>query len=126
MRYYIDAYAWIEYLEGGKEGEKVNSFLTADNEIFIISTTLAEVVSKVKRKKGNVQIAYDAMIKNAKIIEMTPRMAKEAGILHAETRKKIPTFGLADACIVIASRKINAQIITGDPHFKQFSNTLIL
>ncbi len=126
MKYCIDAYAWIEYLNGGEKGEKVNSFLTKENEIYILAITIAETVSKVKRRKQNAEIAYDAMIKNAQIIGITPRMAKEAGLLHAERRKEIPNFGLADALLLVLARKIKAHIITGDHHFKNFKEAIMI
>jgi len=124
MKYLIDAYAWIEYLEGSKEGEKVDEFLNQNNEIFITSITIAEVVSKIKRKNGNSELAYESMIKNTKIIEITPNISKEVGLFHAEIREKIPTFGLADAFLYIVSKKINAKIITGDRHFKDFKEVI--
>lgn len=126
MKYIIDAYAWIDYLEGGEKGEKVNNYLKEDYEIYISVLTISEVISKVMRKKGNVEIAYGALLSNAKIIGITPRIAKEAGLLHAEIRNTIPNFGLGDAYLLTISRKIDAKIITGDNHFKNFKEAILL
>ena len=53
MKYIIDSYAWVEYLEGSKLGEKVREIINdKDKEIFSLNLTIAEIVSKVKRKKG--------------------------------------------------------------------------
>ena len=126
MRYIIDAFAWMAYLEGGDKGVKVNSLLTGNNEIFAIPTTISEVVSKVKRKGGNTENAYNAIINNSTIINLTPNIAKQSGLSHANIRKKIPHFGLADALILEVARKIEAKIITGDTHFKSFKEAIIL
>ncbi|GEM_PF-3924989 len=50
MKYFLDSSAWISYLEGQERGVKVHNVLSKNNEIFIISVNIAEVVSKVKRK----------------------------------------------------------------------------
>lgn len=126
MKYLIDAYAWIEYLEGSKKGEKVSEILESENEIIILPITIAEVVSKVKRKEGNSELAYNVMISKSKIIEMTPKIAKNAGILHAETRKKSPRFGIVDSTLIETAKIINAKIVTGDPHFENFKEAIIL
>ena len=81
MKYLIDAYAWIEYLEGSKKGEIVNNYLESEDEIIILPITIAEVVSKVKRKNGNFELAYNIMISKSKVIETTPKISKNAGIL---------------------------------------------
>ena len=126
MKYLIDAYAWIEYLEGSSKGQKVSEILEAENEIFILPITIAEVISKVKRKEGNFELAYNVMTSKSKIIEMTPRIARNAGILHAETRKESPRFGIVDSTLIETAKIRNAKIVTGDPHFKDFKEVIIL
>lgn len=126
MRYLIDAYAWIEYLNGSSKGKKVKEILSMQNEIFSLSETIAEVVSKVKRTEGNAEIAYEAVISNSKIFSITPAIAKEAGLFHAETRKKIKDFGLVDSLLFTTARKMNAKILTGDAHFKGFKEAVLI
>ena len=126
MKYLIDAYAWIEYLEGSSKGEKVSNIIEENNEIFILPITIAEVVSKVKRKNGNHELAYNVLISKSKIIEMTPKISRNSGILHAETRKKSSRFGIVDATIIETAKIIDAKIITGDPHFKESKEAIII
>ncbi len=126
MKYLIDAFSWIEYLEGSSKGERVSNILKSDNEIFVLPLTIGEVVSKTKRKDKNHELAYESITKRAKIISTTPRMAKEAGLLHAEMRKKFSQFGIVDALLVITARNIKARILTGDNHLKQFAETEFL
>ena len=126
MKFIIDAYSWIEYLEGSKEGEKVYEILKSDNEKFVLLITIAEVVSKVKRKKGNFILAYESIISNAKVIDITPKIAKEAGLFHAEIRKKQPSFGIVDAFLITTARFINAKVLTGDKHFKNFKEVMLI
>ena len=126
MKYLIDTSAWIEYLNGSKAGEKVNQILREENKIYVISLIISEVISKVRRKGDNVDLAYDCLIKNSKIFEITPKISKRIGILHAETRNKVPNFSLADASIVCSAEAINAKIITKDMHFKSFKEVIFI
>ena len=126
MKYFVDTFAWIEYLEGSKIGEGVNKILKGKSEIYVIPLIISEVVSKVKRKNGNADTAYDCVIKNSKVFEITPRVSKKIGILHAEMRHKMPTFSLADASIICSAESLGAKILTKDNHFKEFKETILI
>lgn len=126
MKYLIDAHSWIEYLNGSSIGQRVNDIIESDNEIYAMTITIAEVVSKLKRKNENSEVAYNSIIKNASIIDPTPRVAREAGLLHAEKRKEMPQFGIVDAMIIITAKELQATIVTSDRHFKDVPHALIL
>ncbi|MBU1252311.1 MAG: PIN domain-containing protein [Nanoarchaeota archaeon] len=127
MKYLLDTSGWIEYLEGSNAGEKVNEFLEAkNNEIYVTDIIISEVISKVKRKNSNSDLAYDCLIKNSKIFEITPRVARLAGLLHAEKRKRKSSFGLIDAIIILSARELGAKLITKDNHFKGFKEAIII
>jgi predicted nucleic acid-binding protein len=125
MRCIVDSSAWIEYLSGSNAGEKVNEILKK-GEIYVIPIIISEVVSYVKRKKGDAETAYESMIKNAKIIDITPRIAKEAGLLHAEMKEKGIDFPFADALILCSARENKTRIITTDSHFKSFKEAILI
>ena len=56
MKYIIDSYAWVEYLEGSKLGEKVREIINdKDKEIFSLNLTIAEIVSKKEKKEIQIQ-----------------------------------------------------------------------
>ena len=126
MKYFIDSSAWIEYLEGSEMGEKVAQLIKGKNEIFTLPINIGEVISKIKKKKGNVELTYHALISSAKISQITPRQAKEAGILHSKHKEKNKSFSLADAFIITVAKELNAILIAKDPHFKEFTDTIIL
>ena len=126
MKLLVDAHSWIEYLEGSSSGEKLSKLLNEENEIYVLSITISEVVSKVKRSDKDSELAYDSIIKNSRILELTPRIAKEAGILHADIRKKNSSFGIVDSLLISSAKSINAKVVTGDRHFKQFNNVIII
>lgn len=127
MRYIIDAYAWVEYFIESEKGERVKEIIESQqNEIFTSLITIAEVSSIGTREKRDVELGNKIMTNMSKIYGINPDFAKEAGILHAEIRKKIKDFGLADIFVLLAARKLSAKIVTGDPHFKGFKEAMLI
>ena len=127
MRYVIDAHAWIEYFIGSERGNKVKKILESnENEIFSSIITIAEVVSITKRENRDAEQKYIDIINLSKIFFLNTELAKEAGVLHAETKREIKDFGLADIFVLLTARKLGAKIVTGDPHFKGFKEAILI
>ena len=126
MRYLIDSWAWIEYLDGTKNGLKVKEILTEENEVFTLVLSLAEIISRAKRKGKDIEGVENAILVNSKIINVNVEMSKQAGLLHAEMRKVVKDFGLIDAFVLKAARELKAKIVTGDEHFKNFKNIVFI
>ena len=126
-KYIIDAYAWIEYLDGSTEGEKVKEILEeSKNEAYTCAVTAAEVASKVKRSNMNVEVALNAIKMLSQIVDVDFIMAKNAGETHAKMRKKIKDFGLGDCFVLECRNKIGGEIITGDPHFRDMDSVVFI
>lgn len=126
MKFLIDSSAWIEYLDGSEEGEKVYEILKGNHEIYTLSLIIAEVVSKSKRSDKDANISFKAIMNNSRIFEITSEIAKESGYFHAEMKRKQKGFGLVDAFIWICAQKLKAKLITRDNHFKKFENLILL
>lgn len=126
MKYVIDSWAWVEYLDGTENGLKVKKILTEENEIFTLILSLAEIISRAKRKEKDIKSIEDAILVNSKIINMNVEIAKDAGLLHAEMRKTIKDFGLIDAFVLKAARELKAKIITGDKHFRNIKEAILI
>jgi len=127
LRYVIDAYAWIEYLIGSEPGAKVNAVLEKEtNQIYTCAVTVAEVISKVAREGQEPKIAYDILLNNSQIIDADEELSKETGLLHAEMRKKEKDFGLADAYVMATARKLKSKILTGDQHFRNVKDAVLV
>lgn len=126
MKYLIDSYAWIEYIDGSSAGEKVRKILVGNNEIYSLNLIISEVVSRTQRKKMSVETAYNAIILNSKTVQITPEIAKETGIFHANIKNKMRDFGLVDSFIYVIAKKLNAKILTGDEHFRKFKEAVMI
>ncbi len=126
-RFVIDSWAWIEYLDGSAAGEKVKSYVENKNNIvFTSSLSVAEIVSKFLRRDMDPRVAVDAIKSLSRVLDINMEISAFAGELHAEIRKKISDFGLADAFVLACSKTQKAKIITGDPHFKNFPEAILV
>ena len=127
MKIVLDTYAWIEFFNGSEAGKKVGNILNSkENEIFTSIITIAEMSSKLKRENLDAEKGYEIITNSSKIYFMNPELAKEAGLLHAEMKKKIKDFGMIDSIILSTARKLGAKIVTGDPHFKGFKEAILI
>lgn len=126
-KFAIDAYALIEYLEGSSEGLKVKEIVeNTDNEIYTSTVTLAEVISKFLRMKKDENVVKDALQSLSKITTVDKEMGVNAGKIHAEIRKKVKDFELADAFVMVMADRFGLKIVTKDPHFKYYKNVLFI
>jgi predicted nucleic acid-binding protein len=125
-KHVIDAYAWIEYLDGSESGKQVATIIESNYEVYTCAITLGEVVSKVARKGKDAKTAYDVLTSNSQIIPVAEELSLHAGLIHCEMRKTIKDFGLADAYILAAARKLKSKIVTGDPHFKEVKEAIMI
>ena len=126
-RYVVDAWAWVEYLIGSNYGVKLKEVLDEEgSEVYTCAITLAEVISKVAREGRDVQQAYAMLFTNSRIVNADEELSLQAGILHCEMRKTQKDFGLADVYVLATARKLNSKILTGDMHFKNVKNAVLI
>ncbi len=125
-KHVIDAYAWIEYLDGSNSGKKVVSILEKNDDVYTCAITLAEVVSKVARMGKDAKLAYDVLLSNSQIITVDEELSLQAALIHCEMRKTSKDFGLADAYVLATARKLKSKILTGDPHFQEVKEAIMI
>lgn len=125
-KHIIDAYAWIEYLDGSEAGLKVGALIEENGETYTCAMTIAEVVSKVARKGKDVKVAYDVILSNSQIVTVNEELSLQAGLLHYEMRKTLKDFGLADAYVLATARRLKSKILTGDMHFKNVKEAILI
>jgi len=126
-RYLLDAFAWIEYLEGTALGGQVRALLEdEENEVLTSAYTVAEVASKSARRGKDGRDAASRIEASSTIVPLEFTVATSSGLVHAERRKKVKDFPLGDATVIAAAKALHATIVTGDPHFKDEPNLLYL
>ncbi len=126
-KFVVDAYAWIEYFNGSKLGEKAKEIIeNKDNEIFTNIITIAELVSSYRRNSINFEEEEKVLLSISKIFNINLKFAEEVGRLHAEIKKERRHIGLADIFVLLTARKINAKVITGDEDFRGLKEIIML
>ncbi len=122
----LDSFAWMEYFMGTLKGEKVKRSVDDDIQLYTSPIVIAEIYSKSQRTDGNAQERTDFIMKRCAIVTLDEKIAIEAAKIHAENKVKFPDFGLADAIILASARSRNMKVLTGDPHFKNFKDAVML
>ena len=123
----MDTYAWIEYLDGSTRGARVRDLLENPGNTIVTSTvTLAELVSKSLRTKRDPRVAIAAVESNSTLHTISPALATLAGEVHAEEKKRKPDFGLTDAFVLATARNRSSKVLTGDPHFKDVPEAVMI
>ena len=126
-KYIVDSWAWIEYFRGSESGAKLNDILDdATTEVHTSSITIAEVVSKTAREGRDPNAAYEMLLSNSQIIKVNEQISKQAGLLHAKMRETRKDFGIADSIVLASANSLDAKIVTGDAHFKDLKNTVLI
>ena len=96
------------------------------NTILTSTVTLAELVSKSFRTKRDPKVAITAVESNSTLQTITPVLATLAGEVHAEEKKRKQDFGLADAFVLATARSRSSKVLTGDPHFKDVPEAVMI
>ena len=122
----LDSFAWMEYFMGTHKGEKVRRFVEDNAQLYTSPIVIAEIYSKSLRTDGNAQERTDFIIKRCAVAVLDEKIACEAAKIHAENKVKTPDFGLADAIVLASARSRNMKVLTGDPHFKNFNDAVML
>ena len=130
MKYVIDSYSLIDYFDGNPAGQKVREYIeNAENEVTINILNLAELSSFFARKNietDKIKGIFEIILSFSKIHNLNVDFSRNAGILHCEMRKKEKNFGLIDAFVLLTSRELKARIITGDEHFRNVKEAILI
>ncbi len=124
-KYVIDSYGWIEYFSGGKLLNKYAKYIEncSPGSHFTPSIIIYEVYKKI-RSSYEEEDAINAImhIQNyTTIIDIDTDFAIKGA--EISINEKLP---MADALIKACAVKLEAMIITSDPHFKGMNNVIFI
>ena len=116
----LDSFALIAYFRGEPCGSGVKDLLRdagkADRPLHMSEVNYAEVKYMILRKNGS-----DAWDKAAELLSALPIKfhagTRELSDLAADFKSRF-SISLADAFAAALAKAINAQLVTGDPEFK--------
>ena len=134
-RVVVDTYAWIEYFRGTRIGLKVKEYLIQADYVYTPTIVLAEIARKYVREGLGLEVVNKRLSiveELSAIVGIDHEVALEAGKAYMElleitrTRQLKKTPSLSDAIILATARKLDANILTGDEHFKYLEETIWL
>ena len=121
----LDSFAWIEYFNGTSAGERVRGLL--ENGLAVTpAIVVAELSEKYRRLNREFGSKYDFVRARTSIIPLEEELARAAGELNFERKKRVKGWGMADSIVLATARRSGSKIITGDPHFKDLSEETII
>ncbi|KXB03671.1 hypothetical protein AKJ45_00980 [candidate division MSBL1 archaeon SCGC-AAA261F19] len=127
----FDTYAWIEYLEGSEEGKTAEKFLEdRGTEVYTSILAIGELSDAFHRGGVDTELDWgeiqDFIQMNSVIVDLNVEEMADAGKLKVEKRKELRDFGLIDVMILKSSKKLDAKLLTGDPHLTKEDNAISL
>jgi predicted nucleic acid-binding protein len=120
----LDSFAWIEYFNGTSAGEKVQNFLETGG-VLTPAIVVAELSEKHKRLNREFGPKYDFVKARTSVVPLEEELARVAGELNFERKKRVKGWGMADSIVLASARRSKSMIVTGDPHFKDLAEETI-
>lgn len=132
MHLTIDSFAWVELGRGSPRAANVRAWIERAEECWTPAIVLAEV-AHVSRQHGvpeeRLRALLRAIVEASHTVPIDPELAVEGSRATSELRVRARELrlslpGLADGLVLATARRQNAQLLTGDPHFRGLSETL--
>ena len=124
MNVVFDTYAWIEYFLGSEQGKVVESYMK--ESIITPFIVLLELSYRADKEEWNFKQYLDFIKVNSKITNVTEEFVLRFGQVYNKVKKDVPEIGIADAIVLLTALEQNAKILTGDKHFKDLPQTILL
>lgn len=130
--YVIDAYAWIEYFRGSKPGEKAKHYIEEENSAtptIVIAELSRKLLKEVERGVETVEgrrAKLEFVGTVTEIVDLSRDIAELSGEIDIERRNRVENWGLADSIILATAQKSNAKIVTGDKHFSDLKDEIMM
>ena len=124
--YILDTFAWIEHINGSTAGKNVGKYISSGS-VSVPTVVISELVSKLRRENSQSEVdIINFIINRCGILELSIDIALDAGKIHAKLKKEVPRLSLPDAIIIATAKKLDAKIVTGDEHFRNFENIIMI
>lgn len=120
-RVVVDSSGWLEYLTDDVNADRFAPYIAGQFQILVPTIVIYEVYKKLLMENG--RSAADAFASNAMrraVIPLDDVMSISAAQMSLDHR-----LPMADAIIYASAVAHNAELVTGDPHFKGLPGVVI-
>ena len=121
----LDTYAWVEYFKGSQKGKIVEEYLSKE-EIITPTIVLIELSCKSVREDWDFEEQLDFIKSKSLITGINEDIIIKCGKVCFEQKNKKPRFGICDAIILTTAINLNAKVLTGDEHFRDLDEAVML
>jgi predicted nucleic acid-binding protein len=104
---------------------KVQSILESEH-VVTPAVVVAELSEKYKRLNRDFGSKYDFLRSRTSIVSLEELLARVAGEINFERKKRVKGWGMPDSMILATARQSGSRIVTGDPHFRDLEETIML
>lgn len=118
----VDSSGWIEYFGQGPRAVDLVPYLSDEQSVLVPTVVLYEVFKKLLREQG--KTFADAFVSHALrriVISLTEDLALAAARLSIDHK-----LAMADAVIYATAQAHRATLITGDQHFRNLPNVILI
>jgi predicted nucleic acid-binding protein len=124
----VDTYAWLEMMKGSSKGAHARSVIREAQEIYLSVLTLYELQYRIVQiKNGESATAILGQITSqAEVIPVNRQIALLGGKIKLQQKSQKTDMGAVD-CLILATAQIyNLKVLTGDPHFGECTETILI
>jgi len=121
----LDSFAWVEYFLGSKKGEKVKGFIES-NKCITPTIVVAELSAKYSSDEKDFADKLKFIKFNTNIAVLNEEIASLSGKIRIRERKTKKDFGMADSIIYATALAYDAKVISGDPHFENIKEAIMI
>jgi len=123
--YVIDSFAWFEYFLGSHAGTKAKPYIETGSGL-TPTIVIAELTDKYTRERMPFSDKLSFILLRTQDVSLDVALARKAGALNEERKRIAKRWGLADSIVLATARAHNAKIITGDEHFRDLDDEVIM
>ena len=121
----MDTYAWVELFQGTRKGKKVEKLLLKESCCTSV-LSLAEITEWALKNGKQPHDYLKRMVYTSTLIDITENISRLAGKINFENKRKIKNWGMVDSILLATARIYGLKILTGDKHFGELEETIIL
>lgn len=131
-QYVIDTYAWVEYLIGSTKGALAKKYIEGGSA-FTPSIVIVELrrwylkeIEVGRRTDEEMQKHFDFIQSITELLPLGYSLALEAAEIYFTMKKRKKDWPLADSVVLASARDHSANVISGDPHFKNLPEAIFI
>ena len=134
MKIVVDSWAWVEMLKLSDAGRTAKAEIERAEDVLTPAIVLVELARKYIREgtdQRTVQRWLQGISEASEVYGIDTELAMRSALASMELversrKERLEPPGLGDALVLATARANEAQVLTGDPHFKGLRETIWL